>query len=310
MVLYESTWPAGSADAVSAVLLHDTLMNEYVLDSATKSGTDWVVTFPTKRYYVSNGTGNANRLFQRNFNSSAGSCDDLQIGTFDRDERTTTPPIDFGGQIMDVYSLCWAGNVAAFNDSSVLGSTNGALDTFGGTPGDHPLGYPFQNGWLTLGFPTLISGARVGVHQSINNGATSISGSGLATSTGNTVTYVDLPAIGFAVVSFTNGTLVVGTPPVNVLSNYGGNFVHKKQHDDSVAPMCGLLRALHSPSAVALALGLKFPPEIAPRYNIAPTQQVPAVRLRDGERELSQVRWGLVPFWAKDPGGAPTAART
>ena len=45
--------------------------------------------------------------------------------------------------------------------------------------------------------------------------------------TGNTVTYVGLPAIGFAVVSFTNGTLQVGTPPVNVLSNYGGNFVHK-----------------------------------------------------------------------------------
>jgi putative SOS response-associated peptidase YedK len=27
---------------------------------------------------------------------------------------------------------------------------------------------------------------------------------------------------------------------------------------------------------------------------------VPVVRLREGERELSQVRWGLVPFWAKD----------
>jgi hypothetical protein len=44
---------------------------------------------------------------------------------------------------------------------------------------------------------------------------------------GNTVTYAGLPAIGFAVVSFANGTLQVGTPPVNVLSNYGGNFVHK-----------------------------------------------------------------------------------
>ncbi len=35
-----------------------------------------------------------------------------------------------------------------------------------------------------------------------------------------------------------------------------------------------------------------------PRYNI--TQQVPIVRLRDGDRQLSQVCWGLVPFWAKD----------
>jgi putative SOS response-associated peptidase YedK len=31
--------------------------------------------------------------------------------------------------------------------------------------------------------------------------------------------------------------------------------------------------------ALALALGLKYPPEIQARYNIAPTQQVPIVRL-------------------------------
>jgi putative SOS response-associated peptidase YedK len=37
-----------------------------------------------------------------------------------------------------------------------------------------------------------------------------------------------------------------------------------------------------------------------PRYNIAPTQQVPIIRQIDGHRELSMVRWGLVPPWA-DP---------
>jgi putative SOS response-associated peptidase YedK len=49
--------------------------------------------------------------------------------------------------------------------------------------------------------------------------------------------------------------------------------------------------------------------EIAPRYNIAPTQESPIVRLSPfldaGEhgappRELALARWGLVPFWAKD----------
>src|SRR4051794_17942971 len=50
--LYESTWSTGSADAVSAVLMHDHVMNEYVLDTGTKSQTDWVVTMPTKRYYT------------------------------------------------------------------------------------------------------------------------------------------------------------------------------------------------------------------------------------------------------------------
>jgi len=43
-------------------------------------------------------------------------------------------------------------------------------------------------------------------------------------------------------------------------------------------------------------------PNLMPRYNVAPTQDVPIVRLtRNGEgRELIMVRWGLVPFWADD----------
>jgi len=39
-----------------------------------------------------------------------------------------------------------------------------------------------------------------------------------------------------------------------------------------------------------------------PRYNVAPTQDAPVVRLRDGARVLEMMRWGLVPFWAGKPG--------
>jgi putative SOS response-associated peptidase YedK len=40
----------------------------------------------------------------------------------------------------------------------------------------------------------------------------------------------------------------------------------------------------------------------SPRYNIAPTQLVPVIRQNPKEpiRELSLIRWGLVPSWAKD----------
>ena len=38
-------------------------------------------------------------------------------------------------------------------------------------------------------------------------------------------------------------------------------------------------------------------------YNVAPTQQVPIVRMRDGEREAAMARWGLVPFFTR--GDAP-----
>lgn len=43
------------------------------------------------------------------------------------------------------------------------------------------------------------------------------------------------------------------------------------------------------------------PLPMAPRWNVAPTQMIAAVRLsRSGEREAFQGRWGLVPAWAKD----------
>ncbi len=66
--------------------------------------------------------------------------------------------------------------------------------------------------------------------------------------------------------------------------------------------MCGRYELHANPAAVALAFGLAHPPSIHPRYNIAPMQQVPVVRVNaEGQRELVQVRWGLVPRWARDP---------
>ncbi|MGW8250396.1 MAG: SOS response-associated peptidase [Anaerolineales bacterium] len=45
---------------------------------------------------------------------------------------------------------------------------------------------------------------------------------------------------------------------------------------------------------------LNIPPEITPRYNIAPTQPV-AVVPNDGKNRLDYFNWGLIPSWAKDP---------
>lgn len=66
--------------------------------------------------------------------------------------------------------------------------------------------------------------------------------------------------------------------------------------------MCGRF-AFYSPSEATAALfGVTTSTEVVPRYNIAPTQFIAAVR-RDEQNtpELAMLRWGLVPFWAKDP---------
>ena len=46
--------------------------------------------------------------------------------------------------------------------------------------------------------------------------------------------------------------------------------------------------------------------QLRPRYNIAPTTKIPVVRCAaDGSRELVEMRWGLIPSWAKDPASLP-----
>jgi putative SOS response-associated peptidase YedK len=66
--------------------------------------------------------------------------------------------------------------------------------------------------------------------------------------------------------------------------------------------MCGRF-AFYSPSEAITALfGVHTGVEIEARYNIAPTQFIAAIRNSESDsRELVMLRWGLVPFWAKDP---------
>jgi putative SOS response-associated peptidase YedK len=69
-----------------------------------------------------------------------------------------------------------------------------------------------------------------------------------------------------------------------------------------VQRMCGRYMLTSPVEALRQLFMFEQRPNLMPRYNIAPTQDVPIVRLtRDGaERELITVRWGLVPFWADD----------
>lgn len=67
--------------------------------------------------------------------------------------------------------------------------------------------------------------------------------------------------------------------------------------------MCGRFTLSTSPEELARCFALDVTPEHRPRYNVAPTQQVAAVRVvlsEGGARRLRQLRWGLVPSWAED----------
>lgn len=66
--------------------------------------------------------------------------------------------------------------------------------------------------------------------------------------------------------------------------------------------MCGRFSQGLAGDAIAEAFQLDEVPDWQPRYNIAPTQIIPAiVATAKGDRSFKPLRWGLIPSWSKDP---------
>jgi SOS response associated peptidase (SRAP) len=69
--------------------------------------------------------------------------------------------------------------------------------------------------------------------------------------------------------------------------------------------MCGRVRLSSDVSEIKLVFSIpphRPTPNYPPSWNVAPTDQLPVVRYdrKAGERSLDMLRWGLVPYWAKD----------
>ena len=66
--------------------------------------------------------------------------------------------------------------------------------------------------------------------------------------------------------------------------------------------MCGRFTLTANAHEIEEAFGLfdGLDPALPPRYNIAPTQQILALRSTEAGRRYVSLRWGLVPFWADD----------
>lgn len=192
-----------AVNAVSAVLMHDNIINEYVLDTATASATDWVITMPTKRYYVpvaATSSAGSYSPFTMSF-ANGGACEPVTVSYWDREEQSPSTPVGFSPPQPGAVGTClpWEATVVSFNAtvtgvSNLLGSTNTAN-----------IATSYQNGWANLNFAQTYS---------------SLAAAGNSPA-GGAHTYVGLPTVGFMLQNFKNGN--VG----GVLSNYGGNFDHK-----------------------------------------------------------------------------------
>ena len=63
--------------------------------------------------------------------------------------------------------------------------------------------------------------------------------------------------------------------------------------------MCVRYRQSSTEEEVAEFFEAEVREELHPRYNIAPSQQTPVIRQAECGRVIANVRWGLVPFWAR-----------
>jgi putative SOS response-associated peptidase YedK len=66
--------------------------------------------------------------------------------------------------------------------------------------------------------------------------------------------------------------------------------------------MCGRFALKASPKSIQEHFHLPEIPALAPRYNVAPSQEIAVVRhfLQDPFPRLDMLRWGFIPSWAKD----------
>ncbi|QSJ14488.1 SOS response-associated peptidase [Nostoc sp. UHCC 0702] len=66
--------------------------------------------------------------------------------------------------------------------------------------------------------------------------------------------------------------------------------------------MCGRFTLNQPAAALAQLFGVQLVADLAPQYNIAPTQMVATVlhNPQSDQREFQYLRWGLIPSWAKE----------
>jgi hypothetical protein len=225
-------------DATSAVLMHESLSNEFVLDSVTGSITDWVITMPTKYFYVNAGLA-PTRLFQSPLMSN-GACEIVESEyaaalVFDREATPflfgfgfpESPPTPQG-------ALCWATTALSFislGSSQQVQTRFGSNNSYGFTPWPYapanaspfPIQTPFHDGWMVV--PLHVAGLGSQFAHFLVGGATTLFRPDGSVGTQPQATYYGLPVIGFAAESYSNGTLVVNGQ--TVLSNYGGLVGHR-----------------------------------------------------------------------------------
>ena len=197
-----STYATG-AESISSLFTKQSVYNEYALDSVVAGKSEWVISFPTKRFHVDVAPAAAIPPFNDVWDGE-NSCHEFELTIWDREEQleiltvggvSPRPPAGANPSLckeVNVVEFMLPGN-AAGAESSIMGSDNLVTVTT-------PSAAATENGWANMSF------------------------SDLAFVTAPTAgpAYLGLPVTGFSAQQFTNGGAGAG-----LLAQYAGLFVHK-----------------------------------------------------------------------------------
>jgi hypothetical protein len=205
-----------TVDAVSGLFQTDELMNDFVTDTDILAQTDWILTFPTKTFYV-NGQGagatEAADPFWDLWDGQA-ACEYAKLSPLDREESTPAPAPGSGpdfspappGKDPEVYDLplCTEVSIVQFGSASAVKTNNLAVGVADQLPA--------ADGWATISFdPAKLSTAaqkKADEDRLLGDAATALRG---------------LPVVGFAVQTYGNNSLN-GSGSV---ANYAMSNAHK-----------------------------------------------------------------------------------
>jgi hypothetical protein len=237
---YFTRWNSGR-DAVTALFMVNRLRNDFTMEPAIKAATDWVLTMPTKRFYVSASQSEAPFSGKASAGAISYACERLNTNrceseapaylTYDREAQEQHPRLspDFPECVPPEIIVCGAAAAHAISGDAnieIVSRVFQSLAAGGGTNWTSA----WNDGWFDLPIASWRYDSTIGAIESTRLIAPALATSIVNTATGQvtagvSATYFGLPVVGFAGQSYST-TGLPGVAP-DVLSNYGGVFVHK-----------------------------------------------------------------------------------
>jgi len=222
--LYRVTLPSG-LQAVEAAMVAGTLSNELVLDKATASATDWVITMPTRFYHdtvITSPWLNAAREFDGTFRlegmvtprngatvAMTSGCGFTCPGGF----TTVNIQANWAASVLGFFPKGGFQPAAGAGTTAALGSRNGWIVPVPMDPGGGSLEMTYRaKSSFAIGYPAV----------TLTASTTRLSDGAVAT---ENIQLTGLPVVGFMARTFSNGTLDCGGAKCQ--GNYGGTAAHR-----------------------------------------------------------------------------------